>query len=947
MIIALASTSDPHRLPLGTQATLANARKSSHHKSKPIQIEREDTTRLEASSLLTELDSPDRANGTIMSTLPDSDPALTDQAHVAELATAKLKRQQQRILDTDAALVITKTTKPARKSKTEWKPFHLIIESDEEDPPSTLPLGTLADANSRLPTPFDVHAKPFTPTTMNSRESSSSRASVLGQSVVPSFLLDNDDGPEFQLVTSRKMRPPPSKPALHLNAYESKPIERTQTVAATFSKKEINEVFGNDLPPPEFVQGNPGFKNGQVQFVVHPNGDVAAQEWSSDKYQWTSIGQFSNIRRRREGLLAASRLRGETEQQSLMQNTLHYFRAVAKQHEALQMGLPWGTKEVNAVLPGSRVESSIKAENVNTAKTTATAPTGPTYTVASRFPLKPIPQAPRLHAIGSLSRDNVQPFPDFTPPGPKPASMSLNPLTISTFSRDHEMSTLENTPYSFSHETTDHSARSIPPFVRGDTQPSLDSMSFGSFPAVALYSGIQSGVQSGMQSGMQSGAQSGMQSDMHSGTESGVQNGGVTDQTFEQLMPVHSTGNLAFAPSNNTIGSAYSAWPTVPQTPENSSSSNYWPTWFDHESDDSDDLSPAPRPAKAPPGLEHGSALTTPFPSLDRGFKTSDRSAVKDYLNRLGETASARSMGSAPYGRTVLRDPMQYPDTSPAEQSPLRNLPLRRAGLSMPPDSRSEMDLGGFHTDDESPVMSATAAAEARRNLRVVSEPDPGPWNTKRLDDAEMDAWGTLASDQLKLYSKPTPQNWNGPFFCGDPTDQAVDQKSKDEELHNWFTGGNKRARQDEYFERIKAAHNATAPRRRSPGPIGPPRPNDPKIHETADFNEDTTRLLIPVLENLASYVEGPIEKRHGPFARYVPPPEWCVDRGPNGNKSFFGEDWGQAPERIGRDIRYRPMPFENRYGGSEQQPPIGTLVGLGRSVKPLDGRFKFPARQW
>ncbi|KAI4210224.1 MAG: hypothetical protein LQ351_006902 [Letrouitia transgressa] len=82
-------------------------------------------------------------------------------------------------------------------------------------------------------------------------------------------------------------------------------------------------------------------------------------------------------------------------------------------------------------------------------------------------------------------------------------------------------------------------------------------------------------------------------------------------------------------------------------------------------------------------------------------------------------------------------------------------------------------------------------------------------------------------------------------------------------------------------------------------------------------------RLLIPVLSNLQSYVEETEPSCFKPFSK---PHTWCVDTSADGNKSFFGGDWGQPPNRVGRDPRYRPTFHDGRYTVFE--PTDGRVAG-------------------
>ncbi|MCJ1301053.1 hypothetical protein MMC08_003852 [Hypocenomyce scalaris] len=76
----------------------------------------------------------------------------------------------------------------------------------------------------------------------------------------------------------------------------------------------------------------------------------------------------------------------------------------------------------------------------------------------------------------------------------------------------------------------------------------------------------------------------------------------------------------------------------------------------------------------------------------------------------------------------------------------------------------------------------------------------------------------------------------------------------------------------------------------------------------------NVTDLLIPLLANLHGYVSDTPKQSTAYFGRYSRVPEWCIDKTQGGENSFFGEDWGAPPPRVGRDPRYRPLLHEGRY---------------------------------
>ncbi|KAL8937815.1 MAG: hypothetical protein Q9211_003493 [Gyalolechia sp. 1 TL-2023] len=88
---------------------------------------------------------------------------------------------------------------------------------------------------------------------------------------------------------------------------------------------------------------------------------------------------------------------------------------------------------------------------------------------------------------------------------------------------------------------------------------------------------------------------------------------------------------------------------------------------------------------------------------------------------------------------------------------------------------------------------------------------------------------------------------------------------------------------------------------------------------------EVINRLMVPVIANLRSYVD---ESGPSYFNKFSKTPAWAVDGSADGNRSFFGEEWGKPPPRVGRDPRYRPTFHEGRYTVFE--PTDGRVSGRG-----------------
>ena len=193
------------------------------------------------------------------------------------------------------------------------------------------------------------------------------------------------------------------------------------------------------------------------------------------------------------------------------------------------------------------------------------------------------------------------------------------------------------------------------------------------------------------------------------------------------------------------------------------------------------------------------------------------------------------------------------------------------------------------------------------------------------------------------------------------------------EALSHWWSSGNTFQRQEEFFESIKAAHKLsqrkgsvsttvsgrTSVSSESKQTTASPSQTSVQASEDDSFNEPLTRILVPIVENLSSYLQGSVQSRHDYWCPWIPSaqtlsstsftspqhrrrpsarslsgagdhlageigfgfgtrtrargyngavPEYAIDRGPRGNDSFFDQNWGAPPARVGRDGRYRGL---------------------------------------
>lgn len=246
---------------------------------------------------------------------------------------------------------------------------------------------------------------------------------------------------------------------------------------------------------------------------------------------------------------------------------------------------------------------------------------------------------------------------------------------------------------------------------------------------------------------------------------------------------------------------------------------------------------------------------------------TESRARMLEYLNRVGEEHHSQSQ------------------PAPQEQRrPQRPEPVSNAATSAAQMVRYE--------------KPTSAGSQVSRSALRTSDPEPGYYENRHAN----------IYNSFDV-SGPTPQNFKGPFFQDtaptheNPTAHRSVRKSRADNLDEWWNSGTLTQRHDAFLKSLII-------------PTGSGSIKDDKNFMVTD------RVLIPLYETLASYVRLPGEAPKAPdhFARFASPPEWTIDRTRDGDKSFFGEDWGETPRRIGRDPRFQPTFGQPRYTLYEEQ---------------------------
>jgi hypothetical protein len=916
------------RLPLGTPSL-------THHNNNTAPAEKPGEAALYSTRTSFESDTATSKSGSggssyVNLAMADTRSDSNDQALNVSLAAAKLERQKKRIEEANAALDTQfpseKQKQAARNNKGKaWKPFDFATElnATSQTQMANAPVVETRVNVFRAPSQGASLSRPMSRISTNTHTSTTDESERRD-----SQFLESDD---FQLfVGPRKSRPA-------VPAFDEKSSAPNATVEAAFSKRDITEVFGNELPRSGFMDGNPGSVDGQLQFIQHPNGDVSAHQWSASRFGWENIGQFSYIRKKVEGQLAADRLKGETAWQSLQQNTLAYFRAVAKQREADAMGLPFGAKEIAGCLPDVRPPS--------------TAPTGPRrITSKVEMPERPenmmprqdfhasqpgfnntdvtagIPPKPTLDMLPQAQGQSSQPNSRFNP------SLNFTPTPRENFRED---------PFAFAKPTGDVQRLQNFSFQQNSEshysyyQPWVNPMSYAyAQPWTCSNTGYQQTYEQMKQSERQEQNRLAVttgQGFSLSHHESGHQQ---TQEQFARSVAQQAVQQPALqghAPSFN-----YSA-PLANLT-------------TDHA------------PSVASNSVASVQSKTAaPLESCI---------VMREQVMKMGEQAKERTKSQANIGRTVLYDPFQdqskkdpipseptkeeLPAASISQSGTLGHFPS--LGLNMIPG------LSAFSGNGQDPFPTALAPLVKLPPIDTSARTAPrrGLFNqTSDLSECDLRdsspdrEWGR----QSRADSQELPMPIHRPSFL---------KQWDTEQLDEWLWSGNKFARQEDFHQRIMATdalstrrtHPTTASakpiapppigtpsRFKLPSPSKPPHSQSPSRHSpTPQSNILTNRLLVPVLENLASYVQGPVEKRRDYFCPWVKAPDWAVDRGPNGNDSFFDSQWGQPPARVGRDPRYQPLPrgLDVRFGNFDA-PRSGQTVAM--PLPGLDRRFGYGGR--
>ena len=268
----------------------------------------------------------------------------------------------------------------------------------------------------------------------------------------------------------------------------------------------------------------------------------------------------------------------------------------------------------------------------------------------------------------------------------------------------------------------------------------------------------------------------------------------------------------------------------------------------------------------------------------------------------------------------------------------LRNLAETVAASNFLSNTRTVLYDPMVQGNHANTVISPTKPSETE--FESLGTGDPLPWKDRPVNIHN----GIIPTTQDYQHSISNQQQTDPSStlnYGQDPSLVMPKPKSRSERLDDvekWFHTDNRgqnevreylnkaadrhyAARKFEADLRKEVSHDTRATGPYSETPVSNPTTYDPIASDVI------SRLLIPVLGNLQSYLAGPGENSANNFGRFARVPEWCIDKGKGGELSFFGEDWGQPPMRVGRDPRYMPVLHEGRYTVFED---MGGLRGRG-----------------
>ncbi|MCJ1405120.1 hypothetical protein MMC11_008346 [Xylographa trunciseda] len=209
-----------------------------------------------------------------------------------------------------------------------------------------------------------------------------------------------------------------------------------------------------------------------------------------------------------------------------------------------------------------------------------------------------------------------------------------------------------------------------------------------------------------------------------------------------------------------------------------------------------------------------------------------------------------------------------------------------------------------------------TAAPETSPDTDLIGTSDPLPWKDRPVDIVSTPSMANI--EYAAMTNKQMTPIGTRPTRGVLPRGQTMQNSAKlsIEDAEHWWSDdrridGVDRRQIEDYMEHSKDGNrrDKVADITNRVSHLSVALSNDSQSTRTPDSltgRDVGDHLLVPVLANLKSYLTpGGYFNKHGHV------PEWCTDQGAGGQTSFFGEDWGAPPPRVGRDPRYQPVLHE------------------------------------
>ncbi|KAL8817733.1 MAG: hypothetical protein Q9223_003493 [Gallowayella weberi] len=221
----------------------------------------------------------------------------------------------------------------------------------------------------------------------------------------------------------------------------------------------------------------------------------------------------------------------------------------------------------------------------------------------------------------------------------------------------------------------------------------------------------------------------------------------------------------------------------------------------------------------------------------------------------------------------------------------------------------------------------------------ILRASDPLPWKDRRVDIYNMEPAGSTPP-RFTDGRPPVAQvsEFGGNAYIRALVKQPYPAEERQKETDAWwFHDGRGQEYVRKYLEQVAADHRMIKSMQEY-------ETRKKSLERQANFRDDRldsshlstgpeaaraadafNQLMGPVVANLRSYAD---DSGQSYFNKFTKAAAWAVDGSMEGNKSFFGEDWGKPPSRVGRDPRYRPTYHEGRYTVFE--PTDGRVSGRG-----------------